>query len=79
MGDDLTDRLPMTAEEFAAEIAEIVRARTEQRTEQLEAQVDELVRELQFIVDSKAFSQLSHAKQDHLKRAIKTRGVKGVR
>jgi hypothetical protein len=41
-----------------------------------EAQVNELVRELQYIVDSKGFTQLSHAKQEHVRRAIKTRGVK---
>lgn len=40
-----------------------------------ESQVTNLVRELEFLRDSKAFTQLSHAKQDHLKRAIRTRGI----
>ena len=69
---DRMHRLPMTADEFATAIADLVRA----RTEQLEEQVDELVRELQYIVDSKGFTQLSHAKQEHVRRAIKTRGIR---
>ena len=39
-------------------------------------QVSELAAVLQTIRDTKAFSQLSHALQDRVRTAVKTRGVK---